>query len=285
MFVNKFIPITVMRFICAGVLIVAASLLFTGCAMMSQANLSQPKLSQSVLQPSEASQQGSTQNVLYGESNSGSGKNAANEVTKAWWDISFHRSYSENDQPLWHLDALIALQIFKPVLDGNPEITLWRFHRRAGEDAAGQAFSLIFFTSQETAQHIYKVVGNLPLTRDLIAQHYIDQVSYYDTNDKLRSQIEDTSDMHWPVELQKSWPFFIMGVSQTWLSLVEQYYMELKPVDPVTTLAQQDKIFKQVNDKIDKLWESNGSHAFLHHLNALFGYQELYIWERKHVRF
>jgi len=268
------------RHIFSAVLLAAACLVFAGCAMFTQPTLSQPEL-----QRSNLSQQTSTKSVVGNESKSISDTSAAKGVTRAWWEISFHRPYSENEQPLWHLDAWIALQIFKPILDGNPEISLWRFHRRAGEDAAGQAFSFIFFTSREDAEHIYQEVANLPLTRELVAQHYIDQVTYYGTNDKLRPNIEDTSDTHWPSELQKSWPFFIMGVSQTWLSLVEQYFVELQPSGERTTLAKQDEIFKQINDKIDKLWESNGSHAFLHHLNALFGYQELYIWERKHLRF
>jgi len=201
-----------------------------------------------------------------------------------WWQASFHRPYKEQDEPAWHLDALVAYKIIKPILDNSPDVKLWRFHRRAAEDNSGQQFSFIFFSSRANAEQIYRAIQSSPLTQHLLQQHYFERLSFYDIDKKIRSAMEDTSDPHWPSELQKTWPFFIMGVSQTWLGLIEQYY-QAQPVIDEQDLVQLSDSFKQVNDKINKLWELNGNHAFLHHLNALFGYQELYIVERKHMQF
>ena len=36
-------------------------------------------------------------------------------------------------------------------------------------------------------------------------------------------------------------------------------------------------LYRNVNDSIDKIWIKDGQHAFLHHLNAIFGYEPVYI--------
>ena len=75
-----------------------------------------------------------------------------------------------------------------------------------------------------------------------------------------------------------------MGVSQTWLNLVEEYVKQSSEDDGQDIAAQVEQ-FQQISESIDSVWEQNGGHAFLHHLNALFGYQELYIIERRRTRF
>ena len=75
-----------------------------------------------------------------------------------------------------------------------------------------------------------------------------------------------------------------MGVSRTWLDLVDQFYAELQLNDEAQ-LDEQLEGFKQVSADIDLIWKHNGNHAFLHHLNALFAYQELYVIESQLRRF
>ena len=36
-----------------------------------------------------------------------------------------------------------------------------------------------------------------------------------------RPPVAQSSDNNWPAEIQVSWPWFVMGVSQTWLKLIE----------------------------------------------------------------
>jgi len=75
-----------------------------------------------------------------------------------------------------------------------------------------------------------------------------------------------------------------MGVSQTWLDLIDEYAKQ-NPVEDEQGLSPMLERFELINSKINAVWEMEGNHAFLHHLNALFGYQELYIIERKKTRF
>ena len=75
-----------------------------------------------------------------------------------------------------------------------------------------------------------------------------------------------------------------MGVSQTWLSLVELLYEKLQ-INKEANFEDQLEGFKQVSADIDLIWKHNGNHAFLHHLNALFAYQELYVIESQLRRF
>jgi hypothetical protein len=43
--------------------------------------------------------------------------------------------------------------------------------------------------------------------------------------------------------------------------------------------------YRQIDEKIVTTWEEEGGHAFLHHLNALFGYGDVAIYERRMIRF
>jgi hypothetical protein len=214
-----------------------------------------------------------------------------NSDGKGWWQIGFHRNYKNDDEVQWHYDTFIAIKILKPVLSQHRDVNLWRFHRRAGADDSGHKFSFIFYATREVGEKIYQLVNNDPLVKQLLAGKHIDRVSFYDINRDLRAAIESTSDKNWPIELQKTWPYFIMGVSQTWLGLVEYYYKNLEnslenSLEPDDNdLSEQLESFKQVSAEVDRIWEKSGSHAFLHHLNALFAYQELYILERHRGRF
>jgi len=215
---------------------------------------------------------------------SGNETQSSESGAKGWWKVGFHRPYEQEQEPAWYLDSLIAYKIIKPVLDGHPDIALWRFHRRASHDAAGHEFSFLFYAPRNMAVGIYAQIKEFSLTKSLLNDHYIDHLSSYDINGNLRSKIAATSDTHWPAELQNTWPYFIMGASQTWLGLIGEFYLQQPEVDEQDIGRLVDS-FKQVNEDINKLWEVNGGHAFLHHLNALFGYQELYITERRPMRF
>jgi len=207
------------------------------------------------------------------------------EVTeKGWWNVSFHRPFSPDDEVQWQYDTYIALKVIKPIIDSSKEITLWRFHRRAAADASGHTFSFIFYASRETGDAVYQHINRSAMVKELLNGSHIQRLSFYDSEKPLRPDLENTSDKNWPPELQKAWPYFIMGVSQTWLNLVEQYYAQLD-LSGNESVERQLEGLKTVNSRLDVLWRNYGNHAFLHHLNALFAYQELYIIERKLHRF
>lgn len=202
-----------------------------------------------------------------------------------WWQVGFHRDMEENEDPAWYMDSLIAYEIIKPILNTHEQpIIIWRFHRRAAPDNSGHKFSFIFYSKRSVGESIYELVSGNQLVQTLQNENYIDRLSFADINSAARLSMEDTSDKNWPIELQKAWPYFAQGVSQTWLSLIEQYAEQSSQLDDLDVAGQVEQ-FKIINDKIDSLWEQEGGHAFLHHLNALFGYQELYIIERRRMRF
>ena len=199
-----------------------------------------------------------------------------------WWQVGFHRTIKTDDEPLWHLDALIAYEVVKPVLE-QQQFRLWRFHRRAAPDASGHKFSFIFYAPRSAGEKIYQAIKAHPMVRELQQENLIERLSFFNINGDARSNIEDTSDKNWPVELQKAWPAYIMGVSQTWLNLIDEFARQV-PAENNGITAQFER-FEQINSRINSVWEMEGGHAFLHHLNALFGYQELYIIERRRTRF
>jgi len=200
-----------------------------------------------------------------------------------WWRVGFHRAIDEDKEPLWYLDALIAYKVIRPVLE-QQQLDLWRFHRRAVNDASGHQFSFIFYTTRSKGREIYQTIREDSLVKQLLQESVVTRLSFADINGKALVNVEDTSDKNWSIELQKAWPAFIMGVSQTWLDLIGEYAKQT-PDNNEQDLSSLLERFELINSKINFVWEMEGNHAFLHHLNALFGYQELYIIERKKTRF
>ncbi|HEY5603976.1 MAG TPA: hypothetical protein VIM41_12790 [Gammaproteobacteria bacterium] len=200
-----------------------------------------------------------------------------------WWQVGFHRAIKPDEEPLWHLDTLLAYEVIKPIL-AQQQLALWRFHRRASPDASGHTFSFIFFSTRGKGEKIYQQIKEHPLVVQLQTENMVERLSFFDINGDARANIEDTSDKKWSIELQKAWPAFIMGVSQTWLNLIEEYTDQADGANTDDVKAQVER-FEKINREISSVWEMEGGHAFLHHLNALFGYQEVYVIERKKTRF
>jgi hypothetical protein len=76
-----------------------------------------------------------------------------------------------------------------------------------------------------------------------------------------------------------------MGVSRTWLGMISQKADELRNESSGATLYAYEKLYRRVEESVDQMWRNDGRHAFFHHLNALFGYQPLVIYERKLMTF
>jgi hypothetical protein len=65
---------------------------------------------------------------------------------------------------------------------------------------------------------------------------------------------------------------------------VQEYVAEAAN-QPQESLQQTMDLYKQVEQKVRDTWTHEGGHALLHHLNALFGYEEIVIYERRVTRF
>jgi hypothetical protein len=213
------------------------------------------------------------------------GQKAVN-AEKGWWYARFHMVWPQDEDPAWYVDLILAHRVVSPVLaQYEKEIPLWRFHRRAGRDQAGHEFSFIFYASGETAKEVYGAIQSSRLLKELIAAHLVADTVFDDTTTVLRPGLGATSDRKWSPEIKRTWPFYIMGVSRTWLNLIDEVSKETMKGKDLSNLDDVLEGYRKVNKVIEEKWQQEGGHAFLHHLNAIFGYEPLFIYERRLMNF
>ena len=70
-----------------------------------------------------------------------------------------------------------------------------------------------------------------------------------------------------------------------WLALVDEIAGEKASGDAPMTVDGYVTFYQEVNASVTGLWEKEGRHAYLHHLNALFGYRPLVVLERRLMKF
>lgn len=193
-----------------------------------------------------------------------------------WWYVRFQMEWPENEDPRWHTDLILAHKVLTPVIAQYKEaIGLWRFHRRALRDQAGHQFAFIFYSSPQIARQIFDQLNSDPFLEEMKAGGILIQAHYDDTTFVARPHLEDTSDRRWSLPVQRSWPYYIMGVSQMWLHMISEI-VELHPSE-VRLYSLQDYLafYKKVEESVTAAWKKEGRHAYLHHLNAIFGYEPL----------
>ena len=189
-----------------------------------------------------------------------------------WWYVHFSIARADDEAPRWHIDSLLGGEVIAPMFERNYEdILIWRVHRRAVDDDYGHMFSFIFYSTAAGAQRIYADLENNPVLRRLRQQGTVTGVSYDDPGVITRPGIEDTSDAMWPPVVQQTWPAFAMGASRMWLDLVGVI------ADTHADEPDLEQRYLSVQREIDEIWATQGQHAMLHHLSALFGYQPLLI--------
>lgn len=204
----------------------------------------------------------------------------------SWWRYSFKLNWPEGEDPTWYLDTLIAHQIIAPILvEFKGDLELWRFHRRAVRDAGGHRFSFIAYTNNQTAAKIYADLQTNGVFAALMEKGDILSLNKQDYNRLKLPEVEDTSDKNWSIELQRSWPYFIMGVSQVWLDLITRYEAQLDPADAEISHEELLLRYESLNERVSSTWQKEAQHAFLHHLNAIFGYVPIIHTERTLMSF
>lgn len=192
-----------------------------------------------------------------------------------WWRAKFQMNWSEENNPRWHVDLILAHNVIAPVLESNHDtIALWRFHRRAGDDDTGHQFSFIFYSKAADTDKIMDEIAANELLVELNQSGILKNVILENTRHARPSLIEETSDPNWSLPLQKAWPHYIMGVSAMWLSLVDQYAADIETSQEG---IEMESLYQEVNRMITQTWQIEGRHALLHHMNALFGYTPLNI--------
>ena len=202
---------------------------------------------------------------------------SAEQPGRAWWQLRFKLVWPEDKYPDFSRHLLIAEQLLLPVIKAHEErLTLWRFHRRAARDTAGNQLSLIFYTDEATAAQITDEISTDPLTLWLLDQSMIEKTAFNKRTPEELGLLEQTSDPDWPLEVQRSWPYFIMGASQSWLMLLQEISQEQGLAG---TVSYSDLLthYRRVDATLNAQWAEYGQHAYLHHLNAIFGYHPLRI--------
>jgi hypothetical protein len=111
-----------------------------------------------------------------------------------------------------------------------------------------------------------------PLVKGMLADGVIQDVitDAVDHND--RPNVGDTSDPTWSPVMKNAWPHYIMGVSRMWLEMIDAVSQE-RGIAKDPTLVQLLAHYERVNDEVTHIWQQEGYHALLHHLNAIYGYE------------
>ena len=129
---------------------------------------------------------------------------------RAWWTARFRLAWPcAEPEPQFYLDLVIAHRIVAPVLKAY-NLVAWRFHRRAGRDAAGHQFRFLFYSSRNTADAIFRMIGTTSLLQEMKEAGLIIG-EWYD--DPPQPQFEGAGDQTWPSAIQKVWPYDIHKVS------------------------------------------------------------------------
>ncbi|MEJ2639565.1 MAG: hypothetical protein P8010_08330 [Desulfosarcinaceae bacterium] len=198
-----------------------------------------------------------------------------------WWQVHLHFNWPENTPPAMYLDLLAAREIFAPLIEAHrSELPLWRFHRRAARDEAGHRLRFLFYARPETARKINTALMAHPLMAGLHETGILERVVIDDPEAPLQANLAATSDPNWSPAMQASWPYFIMGVSQLWLNLMDGFAAGELLGPPPKDLPALIQYYKDMDDRMTATWRQEGRHALLHHLNALFGYERLAVYMR-----
>jgi hypothetical protein len=199
--------------------------------------------------------------------------------THGWWFVRFRMDPAGETR--WEIDLLIAHRVLFPLIGAHGEdIDLWRFHRRSAEDNTGHQFSFLFFTTAQVAGSINQMILADPLVRRMLAVGVIQEVITDPVDHNDHQDVGDTSDPKWSPVMQNTWPYYIMGVSRMWLEMIDQVSQEIG-IAGSPTLGQLLAHYQRVNDEVTHIWQHEGYHALLHHLNAIFGYEAMVYWEKR----
>ena len=195
---------------------------------------------------------------------------------RKWHSFRFRFHWPENEHPKWWVDIFVLDTLIRDVISqyGN-KTKLWRFHRRAARDKSGHQLTLLCYTEQENSAAINDFIRASKSLEALNNQGLLIEYLHREGG----ANIEDSSDTGWPPEIQKSWPYFILGVSKMLLELIDSIRkniasnLNLHP--PFEELTDIERLYKKVNETLTILWQEKGSHVYFHHINALFGYAPL----------
>jgi len=207
----------------------------------------------------------------------GNGRQAAEIPSARWHTSCFRMPFAADGRPVWGRDLLLADRVLAPLLAAHrDDIVLWRFHRRAASDEAGHQFSLLLYTTDAAYAAIVAAIDGDATVATLRRESQLTSVRHGCRAEQSRPELGATSDPAWDPAIQRTWPYFIMGVSASWLALIQDL-AAAPPADAPPASTDPVAFYTAIDQRIAKLWAEQGQHAYLHHLSGLYGYKPLRI--------
>lgn len=191
-----------------------------------------------------------------------------------WYEFNFSIGWPDNQEPKTWVDIFIIDRIVRDVISKKKsEIDLWRIHRRWVRDERGHELRLDCFSGEETGSLMEELIrenGCFKILKDnnLLAKDLAKGTG----GSNIHDIADDISTRNWPMELKKSWPYYIQGCSKLFLYLIEFLTGSIQADFDDKDISKIESYYTKLNNRISEIWQRDGSHAFFHHINAIFGY-------------
>lgn len=193
-----------------------------------------------------------------------------------WYRINLKLKCKDISNPEFFVALAILDLLFVPAVKTfRKDLECWRFHwSSTNED--GHRLKLFFKTSHQKADEIIKFINSLDFCA-FAKKEYLEtqEIKYEVFGQANNTKIEVISDEGWPEEIQKSWPYFIMGASDMVIALIEEVKKKQKDELNQDDKTKLEEYYKKVEVDIALVWKGYGNHAFFHHLALLLGDKEI----------
>lgn len=193
-----------------------------------------------------------------------------------WYEFNFRINWPDNENPKVWVDIFIIDSIVRDIIcQKKSEIALWRIHRRWSRDERGHEVTLSCFTKDETASSIESLIRGGHSFKTLKVNRLLKDLKKAEGGPNIHDIADDISTRNWPMELKKSWPYYIQGCSKLFLYLIEFLKGSIQADFNEKDISKIESFYTELNNRINEIWQKHGSRAFFHHINAIFGYVPL----------
>ncbi len=182
------------------------------------------------------------------------GANSSLASSRSWYKISYSISSPHNASPAWHIDPLIAKEIFAPAMSAyGSRIDFWHFRRQSNRDGTGHQFSFVFYAKKKTAKKIFRLVQNSAVLQKLKERQIINRERYKETN-KYDAEYSEDGRNH---NLRNIWSEYVTGISNTWLKLI---FIYSRKNQSGTNMIEH---YRFVHRQISRAWQEQNQHTFM----------------------
>jgi len=204
-------------------------------------------------------------------------------MDKLWHRINFKIKLGQNTKAKFYIDLIIIdLLIYPTIKKFEDIIELWSFHRsfHAEDEKEGQRLKFNFYTTKEEAKEILDFVKNNEfytiIKNNFLDTNYLKEINLeFIGTEENSKKIEAISDREWPLEIQKSWPYYIRGVCKMLITMIESIKINKSVQISKNNSEKLGEYYEDIEKELNKKWFEKGSHAFFHHLWGVFGYTPL----------